>query len=120
MPAGAAHDEVSKVDNNRSEGVMAHCCPPPLKDALVSRYTSSFTCQPILLNIPTLSIHDPSLLHSFTLGSNLPFNKSFPPQQTSSTHWTAFMLMRLDRTYHALQFSFSFSFYFFCLFREVD
>ena len=37
------------------------------------------------------------------------------------THWTVFMIMGLDQTYHAHQFIFSFLFcYIFCSFRVVD
>jgi len=58
-----------------------------------------------------------SLLHSFTPDSKPTF------QQILSTlifllftHWTAFVIMGLDWTYHAHQFIFSFSFKFFCSF----
>ena len=35
------------------------------------------------------------------------FNKSFPPYLYFFTHWTAFMTMGLDQTYHTHQFIFS-------------
>ena len=73
----------------------------------------SFTSQPISVIISTLIIH-----HSFTLSlqaqnlKNYLFNKSFTPY-TSFTYWTAFMIMGLDRTYHAHHFIFSLICYFF-------
>jgi len=68
--------------------------------------------------IAALSIH-----HSFTFSletQNLPFQPIFPPYLSFFTHWTAFMITGLDRTYHAREFIFSFFFYIFCLFRVVD
>jgi len=65
---------------------------------------SSFSCPPILVIIATLSIH-----HSLTpslQAQNLPLQQILPPKLYFFTHWTAFMKMGLDRTYHAHQFIF--------------
>ena len=71
----------------------------------------------LLIHLSTRPCHHPnsqhpSLLHSFTRAQTYLFNKSFPPGLFFFTHWTAFMIMELDRTYHAHQFIFSFSFTF--------
>jgi len=62
--------------------------------------------------------HHPSLLHSFTPGSNL-FNKSFQPHDFFCL-LDCLMITGLDRIYHVHHFIFSFTFYFFCLFPVVD
>ena len=66
--------------------------------------------------------HHSSLLHFFhsRLKTYL-FNKSFPPQLYFFTHWTAFMIMGLYRTYHAHQLIFSFFFFYIsCSFCVID
>ena len=74
---------------------------------VVSRLTSSFTCQLISITITTLVIH-----HSLTLSlqaRNLPFQQILPTLDFF-IYRTAFMTMGLDRTYHAHCFIFSFTF----------
>ena len=66
----------------------------------MSRLTSSFTCQLVSVIIPTFVIH-----HSFTPGSNLPFQQILPTLillLPSST----FTIMGPDKTYHAYRYFF--------------
>jgi len=44
--------------------------------------------------------------------THLPFQQILPTLTFFFTHWTAFMITGLDRTYHAYQFIFSFFIYF--------
>jgi len=113
------------IKNHRS--VIQICITPSLESApcfipsaspVMSRLTSSFTCQLIFVIITTLIIH-----HSFTLSiqaQNIPFQQILPTLILLPPS-TAFMITGPDRTYYSSRFIFS-SFYllFFCLFRVVD
>ena len=78
----------------------------PSASPVLSQFTSSSTCQPTSLIIPTLIIH-----HSFTLGSKPTFLTNPSHLKLLLTYWTAFTIMGLDRTYHVHYFIFSFTFY---------
>jgi len=67
----------------------------PSASPVLSRLTSSFTCQLISVITTTLIIH-----HSFTPGSKPTFSTNPSHLNTSST-WTAFTITGPDRTYHA-------------------
>jgi len=76
----------------------------PSASPVMSRLTSSFTCQLIAVIITTLIIH-----HSFTLSlqaQNLPFQHILPTLIFLQP-WTAFMITGPDRIYHASRFIFS-------------
>ena len=69
---------------------------------VMSRLTSSFTCQLISVIITILIIY-----HSFTLSlqaQNLPFQRILPT--LILLPWTAFTIIGPDRTYHASPFLF--------------
>ena len=79
----------------------------PSASPVMSRLTSSFTCQLISIIITTIIIH-----HSFTPGSKPTFQQILPTLDFFYLR-TAFMTTGLDRTYHAHRFIFSFTFYIF-------
>ena len=80
----------------------------PSASPVMSRLTSSFTCQLISIIITLVIIH-----HSFTLSlqaQNLPFQQILPTLILLLS-WTAFTITGLDQTYHASRFIFR-SFFF--------
>ena len=80
----------------------------PSASTVMSRLTSSFTCQLISIITTTLIIH-----HSFTLSlqaQNLPFQQILPIL-ILLLPWTAFIIMGPDWTYHVLRFIFSLFFF---------
>ena len=94
---------------------MHHACISSSLES-TSRFISSvlsllFACQPISVIITTLGI-----LHSFTPGSKPTFQQILSTLIYFFTHWTAFMIMGLDRTYHAHQFIFILFYFFHFLF----
>ena len=93
--------------------VMVHDTHTRRRRPLLSRFTSSSTCQPISLIIPA----HPSLLHFFTPGSKPTFSTN--PSHLRLLYLQDYlMIMGLDQTYHAHHFIFSFTFSsIFCLFR---
>ena len=82
-------------DSFSSASPVLSGCLDSLPDSLVK--------QSLSLSSLSASI-TPSFFHS-RLKTYL-FNKSFPPSLYFSTHWTAFMIMGLDRIYDAHQFIF--------------
>ena len=96
------------MENRRS--LIPTCINPSLEltprfillaSPVMSRLTSSFTCQLVSVIITTLIIH-----HSFTPDSEPTFTTN-PFHLKLILPWTAFTIMGPDRTYHASRFIFS-------------
>jgi len=75
----------------------------PSASPVMSRLTSSFTCQ--LISVIITTVTHPSLLHSFTQCSKPTFSTN-PSHLNTSSILDCLMIMGLDQTYHASRFIF--------------